>query len=203
MLILIYLSKAIAIGFAIAAPLGPICMLCIRRTLELGVMAGIAVGIGAALADFCFSLIVALGLTSISNFLTTYATVIKFIGGVFLMYLAYQEIKTKPILSQNININSSNLIKMTCISFWLTIINPLTVLTFIVIFSSIVDYSTQLMLSEALMFPIGIFCGSMIWWFILSLMTAKIKHRVTDMQMNYLRYFSAVILAGFGIFCFV
>ena len=97
MSILLYLFKACMIGIAIAAPVGPIGMLCIKKTLELGIKGALLVGLGAALADSVYGLIAALGLTTVSNIMVTSSSALKLIGGIFLLYLAYKEAKSSVV----------------------------------------------------------------------------------------------------------
>ena len=94
MSILLYLFKAWMIGIAIAAPVGPIGMLCIKKTLELGIKGALLVGLGAAFADSVYGLIAALGLTAVSHIMISGSGALKLIGGIFLLYLAYKEAKS-------------------------------------------------------------------------------------------------------------
>jgi len=182
MSILFPLIKAWMLGIAIAAPIGPIGMLCIRKTLEFGLLGAIAVGIGAAIADSIYGFIVVLGLTIVANFLLEKVIFIKILGGIFLLYLAYKEIKTLPNSTVNIGKNKA-LGKLTAEVFFLTLTNPMT------------GSSTV----EAFAMVIGIFLGSMTWWLILGTIVLKIKHKLPGSWINYIRYLSAVILSLFGV----
>ena len=93
--VLFYFLKAWLIGISVAAPVGPIGMLCIRKTLEFGFMGAIAVGLAAALADSVYGLIAALSLTAILHFLLINIVIIKILDGIFLLYLAYIELKSE------------------------------------------------------------------------------------------------------------
>lgn len=199
MILLLYILKAWLIGIAVAAPVGPIGTLCIRKTLELGFVGAIAVGLGAAFADGIYGLVAALGLTGISHFLLQKIVLIKFIGGLFLLYLAYIELKTKTTVSETTLDKNKNLARLTLGVFFLTITNPMTILSFIGIFASI-SSGGSITTSETLGMVVGIFLGSMTWWIILGAIITKIKHKLSESAIRGIRYLSAIILAGFGVY---
>lgn len=197
---LFYLLKAWLIGIAIAAPVGPIGMLCIRKTLELGLKGAILVGLGAALADGCYGIIAALGLSAISHILLQQVLIIKIIGGVFLFYLAYKEIKNTNLPAKGLVKNQTNL-RLVAEIFFLTLTNPMTILSFIGIFASISGGPTTTM--ESLSMVLGIFLGSMSWWLILGSVVMKIKHKLPAIWLERIKYFSVFILVGFGLFAII
>lgn len=190
------LAKAWVVGMAIAAPVGPIGMLCIRKTLELGFLGTIAVGLGAALADSIFGFIAALGVTAISHFLLEKVGVIKVIGGMFLFYLAYKEVHSEPMTSK-ISSQLKPLSKLIAEIFVLTLTNPMTILCFIGIFSTIGGGGSSIV--ELSTIVVGVFLGSMTWWLVLGAIVIKIKHKLPKIWMNRVRYIAAVILGGCGI----
>jgi putative LysE/RhtB family amino acid efflux pump len=194
---LLSLIQAIVIGFAIAAPVGPIGMLCIRKTLERGMLGTVAVGIGAALADSLYGIIAATGLGTISHFLLGHSNIIKFIGGAFLIYLAYREISVAPV-SKDLTIKSNkDLLPLIWEVFFLTLTNPMTILSFVGIFASIGGGSDSISNSFAIV--LGIFIGSMLWWLILGWAITKIKHKLPEAWLHKIRYLSAFIIGIFGI----
>lgn len=193
---MIYLMEAWIIGIAIAAPVGPIGMLCIRKTLETGLVGALAVGLGAALADSVYGLIAATGLTAVSHFLLTKAVYIKLIGGAFLLYLAYSEIVAKPSNSA-VKVGNKKTCRLVTEVFFLTLTNPATILSFIGIFASIGGGATTG--TQMAIMVIGIFLGSMTWWLILGTLIISIKHKLPESWIHGIRYLSALILGGFGI----
>ncbi len=197
MSIILYFLQAMLIGVAIAAPVGPIGFLCIKRTIESGFKEGFAVGIGAALADATYGLIAAFGLSAVMNILITSAWIIKFCGGILLLYLAYRELRVSVQGAVNSSTTSRrSTLKLIIEVFVLTIANPMTILIFVGIFASISNGPTTGLESFVMVF--GIFLGSMIWWIILASIIVKIKHRLPQVWLNYIKYLSAIILAGFG-----
>ncbi len=191
------LAKAWMIGMAIAAPVGPIGMICIRKTLELGIQGAIAVGIGAALADSVYGFIAALGVTAISHFLLEKVAIIKVTGGIFLLFLAYKEVRTKPASPKLFNQNKA-LSSLTAEIFLLTLTNPMTILCFIGVFSTIGAGGNSVV--ELSTIVLGILFGSMTWWLVLGAIVLKVKHKLPEMWINKIRFLAAIILSGFGIF---
>lgn len=191
------LTKAWMIGMVIAAPVGPIGMICIRKTLELGMQGAVAVGIGAALADSVYGFIAALGVTAISHFLLEKVAIIKVMGGMFLLFLAYKEVRTKPELTAFINQNKE-LRSLTVEVFLLTLTNPMTILCFIGVFSTIGGSGNSVV--ELSTIVLGILLGSMTWWLILGTIVLKVKHKLPEMWINRIRFIAAIILSGFGVF---
>lgn len=188
--------KAWMIGIAIAAPVGPIGMLCIRKTLEIGLTGALAVGLGAALADSVYGLIAATGLTAVSHFLLAKAIYIKFIGGGFLLYLAYAEIVAKPSGSAA-KVGNKKTGRLVIEVFFLTLTNPATILSFIGIFASIGGGATTG--TQMAIMVTGIFLGSMTWWLVLGTLIITIKHKLPESWIHRIRYLSALILGGFGV----
>jgi len=201
MSMLIHLMEAWLIGIAIAAPVGPIGMLCIRKTLEIGLIGAIAVGLGAALADSAYGLVAALGLTAVSHFLLAKALYIKLVGGVFLLYLAYKELSVKPDTSVVKAVKNKNMGRLAAEVFFLTLTNPATILSFIGIFASIGGGATST--TEMFLLVLGIFLGSMTWWLFLGTLIVNIKHKLPESWIHRIRYLSAVILGGFGVWAVV
>ncbi len=195
---LIPLLKTWLIGIAIAAPIGPIGMLCIRKTLEFGLRGTIAVGFGAALVDGLYSIIASTGLSAISCFLLKKIIYIKIMGGFFLLYLAFNELRILSISSQTIKNNTRELVKLTGEVFLLTLTNPMTILSFISLFASIIDNKINIVDSRWLV--LGIFLGSMTWWLILGLFICKVKHKLPKNYISYINFISAFIIGGFGIY---
>ncbi len=191
----LYFVKAWLIGIAIAAPVGPVGLLCIRKTLELGFLGALCVGLGAALADSIYGLIAATGITAISGFLIQQTSSIKVIGGLFLIYLAYKE-AVKKISGTEVD-SSSKALKLITEVFFLTLMNPLTILSFMGVFATIGAKSINFIESFVIVF--GIFLGSMTWWMILGASVIKIKHQLPPIWIRRIRYLSVLILGGFGL----
>jgi len=130
---MLYFTKGLIIGFAIAAPVGPIGILCIRRSITQGRMYGLVSGLGAATADAVYGFIAAFGLTVISNFLIDQRFWLQVIGGCFLCYLGIKTLWSKP--SENAaNVLGGSLLKAYTSTVFLTITNPMTILSLGLVF---------------------------------------------------------------------
>lgn len=195
MSILIILIKACLIGVAIAAPVGPIGLLCIRKTIEMGLMGALAVGLGAALADSVYGLIASTGLTVISDFLLGKEMIIKLVGGTLLLTLALETLKSPNAKEKSIERKS--LLILSVKVFLLTLSSPMTILTFLAIFTSI--SGPELPPHETGIMVLGIFMGSMLWWLILGTVVAKAHTYLSENSLKRIRHFSTAILSGFGL----
>ncbi len=159
-MLLVFL-KAWLIGFAIAAPVGPIGVLCIRKTLELGLMGTFAVGIGAALADSLYGLVAATGLTALSSFLLNHAGHIKLLGGLLLLGIAYkEEHHPVPSIDELQALRHKDFCKILSEVVLLTLMNPLTIISYIGVFASIGNVGCCSIIS-ILSIVCGIFCGAL------------------------------------------
>lgn len=162
-----YLIKGLIIGFSIAAPVGPIGVLTIKRALTEGRISGFVTGMGAAMADTVYGIIAAFGLTVISSFLLTQEFWIKLIGGLFLLFLGVKSFVTKPA-SKAANVDSKGLFNNFISTFFLTVTNPTTILSFLAIFAGLGLGTTKTDYSSSMTLVLGIFIGSGLWWLILS-----------------------------------
>lgn len=195
---LLYFLKSFVVGIAISAPIGPIGMLCIRKILELGFKGGLSVGLGAALADSFFALIAGAGFTAVSGFLLKHIIYIKIFGGGFLISLGIKELQSMKTNDAIVYSPRRNFFKLAVQTFFLTSTNPLTILSFLGIFTTIAGADASFV--EVLFMVIGIFLGGMAWWSSLSLLVLKTRRRLSDVWISRVRYFSAYGLIVFGLF---
>jgi len=191
-----FFLKAWIIGITVAAPIGPIGMLCIKKTIDRGINGAILVGLGAALADSFYGFFVVCGLSVVSSFLIKNMLIIRLIGALMLFYLAYKELQNNVIKTE-LQISKTGL-SLIGEAFLLTIMNPMTILSFIAIYTSVgVDYYTNILQSFVVL--IGIFFGSMTWWCILGSVISKIKCKLPPHWLFYIKYISCILLTVFGI----
>lgn len=179
------LIKGLIIGLAVAAPVGPIGVLCIKNTLNKGRLSGLATGLGAATADALYGCIAAFGLTIISNFLIGHTVLLKALGGAFLFYIGIMTcIKNTGTLCASINSNGKSLLKDYSTTFMLTLSNPLTILSFAAIIAG-AGAAEKTTATQALLTVFGVFCGSALWWIALSFLTGFLKKRINTLFINY------------------
>jgi threonine/homoserine/homoserine lactone efflux protein len=192
------LLKGMLLGFSIAAPVGPIGILCIRRTLQHGRLSGLFSGIGAALADTIYAIIAAFGLTFISDFLLAAQYWLHLIGGAFLLYLGIKTGLSKP--AEKVQMPSHKSLLNDFIStFLLTITNPMTILAFLAIFAAFGLTSVQGSYADTSAVVAGVFIGSAIWWIILSEGVTLFRKKVSQKVMLWINRIAGLIITAFGI----
>jgi len=192
--------KGLIIGIAIAAPVGPIGVLCIQRTLHDGFKIGFMTGMGAALADGTYGLIAGFGLTAISSLLITHQFWIRLIGGLFLLYLGIKLFMTVP---QQRSAGKSDRSSWHAFSttYLLTVTNPATILSFVAVFAGLGLGTSSTDYSQAIVLVSGIILGSAMWWLSLSGGVAFVlHHRLSPVVMRSINRLSGIIILIFGIY---
>ncbi len=190
-------GKGLVLGVAIAAPLGPIGALCINRTLERGFWAGVAGGLGTAIADGVYALLAAAGFTALGTFLRWIELPLQIFGGLFLIYLGIRGLRPPAPVSAA-SVATRGLLSTTIATFLLTIANPATILSFAAIFAGLGLAAGQGGAAGILMVA-GVFLGSLGWWFFLSGVVSILRKRLPDGFSAAVGRVSAVILIVFGL----
>ena len=194
-----FLLRGLAIGFSIAAPVGPIGVLCIRRTLDKGRASGLVSGLGAATADAIYGCIAGFGLVFISNFLVSQQVWLRLIGGVFLCYLGLKTLLAKP--GEQAALGKRNgLVYSYASTFFLTLTNPMTIISFAAIFAGLGLTSTGGNYVSAGVLVLGVFIGSALWWLILSSGVGVLRVKFNPHGLQWVNRISGVIITGFGLF---
>jgi threonine/homoserine/homoserine lactone efflux protein len=194
---LLYFYKGLIIGFSIAAPVGPIGILVIKRTLSAGMLIGLISGLGAATADALYGCIAAFGLTFISTFLIHQQFWLRLIGGLFLCYLGIKTFLSQPADS-SVQPDRLGLLNAYGSTFFLTITNPLTILSFAAIFAGLGLVETNGNYFSAAITVFGVFLGSASWWVLLSTSVSILRSRFTSTGLLWVNRISGLIILGFG-----
>jgi putative LysE/RhtB family amino acid efflux pump len=189
--------KSVLLGLAIAAPLGPIGALCINRTLERGFAAGVAGGLGTALADSSYAALAAVGFATFSAFLGVIDMPLRLIGGAFMLWLGWKGLTPAPLRAAA-TASARDLVGTTVDTFVLTITNPMTIVSFAAIFAGLGLASGTGAASAALVVA-GVFTGSMLWWIVLSGGVALARHRLPANAAAWVSRGSGIILIAFGL----
>ncbi|MDQ0087727.1 threonine/homoserine/homoserine lactone efflux protein [Paenibacillus anaericanus] len=190
--------KGILLGLSIAAPMGPISMVCIRSTLSGGRGAGYAAGFGVATADACYGVIAGLGVTAASSFLLQYLDFIRLCGGIFLCYLGLSTFFRKT--TQSIESSEQHLLGSFASTFLLTLANPMTIVSFASIFAATGFTVPNSGGTQIMGLVSGVFLGSALWWILLSMGVSLFrKTLLSPYSLRLINRLSAVILIGFGI----
>lgn len=186
--------KGLAFGFLLAATVGPMWVLCFRRTIEQGALAGFVSGMGIAFADGFYGALAAFGLTTISGFLLQHSYWIGLVGAVFLVYLGVTILIAKPTLNAAPEAKVS-LTKAFLSTLGLTLANPPTILAFVAIFAGLGLVSSDY--GSAALVVLGVFLGSASWWMFLAAGANWLRGRAGP------RLFRAInIVSGLSILAF-
>jgi threonine/homoserine/homoserine lactone efflux protein len=159
-----FLLKGILVGIIIAIPVGPVGVLCIRRTILHGRLAGFLSGLGAASADAVFGIIAGFGLTVVSDWLLDYQDWLRGIGAAFLLVLGFSAFFHEPLAGTQSQRDPESLFADYASTFALTITNPITILAFLAIFAGIGFTGNQATLGAAAVLVLGVWLGSLLWW---------------------------------------
>lgn len=197
-----FLLKGIAIGFAIAAPVGPIGILCIKRTLIGSRLSGFFTGLGAAFADAVYGCIGAFGLTIISTFLLGIEAWLKGIGGLFLIYLGVKTFLETPAQEQG-QVKELGYFKDFASTLFLTLTNPMTILSFMAILAGLGLGDTQGNYSSAGLLVLGVFLGSLFWWIVLAELITLFRKKVSAKVFLWVNRGAGMIIIAFGLFSIV
>jgi threonine/homoserine/homoserine lactone efflux protein len=193
-----FMFKGVLIGFSIAAPVGPIGVLCIRRSLADGPYLGLATGLGAATADAAYGCIAGFGLTAISNFLVGQKLWLGVLGGLFLCYLGVRTFVSKPA-EEAAQADKTGLFSAYITTLFLTLANPMTVLSFVAVFAGLGLGASRDYLSASALVT-GVFAGSAFWWLLLSNGVAIFRSALGLNWMRTVNQLSGIIILAFGLY---
>lgn len=218
--------KGLILGFCIAAPVGPIGVLCIQRTLARGRLVGFLTGLGAATADAFYGSLAALGFGAATRFLVANQAPIRVGGGLFLLYLAYAILRARSARSARSEAQEGPAVPVAGgagkgsrgraaaygSAVLLTLTNPMTILSFAAIFAGVVPVSGGLGVTEAgsavgtwgpATLVAGVFCGSAAWWLVLSTLTGAVRARLDATWLRRIDLLSAAVIASFALLAIV
>jgi len=195
------LLKGIIIGFAMAVPIGPIGIMCIRKTLAEGRVHGFIVGLGAATADMLYGCIAAFGLTIISNTIMSQKVWIRIVGGALLLFLGIRTFRAMPA-DPVTPVKSSGLFRSYISTVFLTLTNPLTIFSFLAIFAA-VGLGTGLSYFAASALVAGIFMGSGLWFLLLSSGVMLFRKKLDLSGLRWVNKIAGILIVFSGVFAFV
>ena len=190
--------EGMIIGFAIAAPVGPIGVLCIRRTLAEGRLSGLVSGLGAATADAVYGAVAALGLTFVTEFLIGGEAWLRLVGGAFLVFLGVRTFLARPA-ERAAPSARSGLPDAYASTLFLTLTNPTTILSFAAIFAGLGAGDAGGDVLSAMVLVPGVFLGSAAWWLVLSGATGLFRTRLSVGGLRWVNRVSGSVIAAFGV----
>ncbi len=198
-----FLIKGLILGFSIAAPVGPIGILCIRRTLADGRLHGFVSGLGAATADAIYGAIAAFGLTIISGFLLTVGLPIRVTGTLFIVYLAFRIFFSNPREDRSRNTDNTSFLLSYSSTVLLTLTNPSTIISFLAVFAGFGLGLSGTSYFDATTIVFGVFLGSALWWLILSYSVGAVRHMFSDAVMTWVNRASGLLMGCLAVYSFL
>lgn len=192
------LIEGILIGLVVAVPVGPLGLLCINRALMLGPVCGLCSGLGVATADAIAAGIAALGITLVSGFLVDHQVLLRLIGGVFLCYLGYKIYRTEAVSRAPIN-SVNGLLSAFTTTFFLTLSNPVTILSFVAIYAGWHVPALHGRCVAAATLTAGVFTGSALWWVALFIGLTTFHEKFNLKFLFLVHRVSGAVIAAFGV----
>ena len=189
--------RGFVLGFTIAAAVGPISLLVIRRTLAQGQLYGLVSGLGVATADATYGAIAAFGLGAITDVLVDARQVLGLVGGIFLLWLAWRTIRAAPTEAATVTTRRGGYAGAYLSILGLTLANPMTILSFGALFAGLGVTSGAT--GDAVLVVAGVLLGSATWWVVLTTVIGTLRTRVTPVWIHRINLVSGVILGAFAI----
>ena len=197
-MVLVLAAKGFAVGLSVAAPVGPIGVLCIRRTLSSGRLSGFVSGLGAAVADGLYGGVAAFGLTVVSNALVGNQHWLRLVGGLFLLWLGVRTYRSKPA-EEAVATAPRNLAGDFASTLVFTLTNPMTIISFGAVFAGLGVGSAHAGFGAAAATVGGVVLGSACWWLILSGTVGLLRIQSRPGLMKTVNRASGVVIAAFGV----
>ncbi len=196
------LIRGIIVGFLVAAPVGPLGLLCIRRTLSSGWRTGFVAMIGGAVADGMYGAITALGLTTVSGFFIGNEMWIRTIGGIFLMLIGLRLMRT-PVAKTIEQSGAVNVWSDMAESFVAAATNPMTLPALVVIFAATgLATGSELGVFRAITIAVGVFIGFLLWWLALSVFVDAMRGKFTPTLIRNINRVAGIIIIICGLVTF-
>lgn len=197
---MLFWFKGMLIGFVIAAPVGPIGLLCVQRTLTRGRWSGVLSGLGAASADAVYGCIAGFGLAWLADLFLAWQTELRLVGGLFLLYLGWRTWLAPPAAEQaRIRPTRAGLLGDYLSTLGLTLANPVTILAFLGIFAGLGLAGGTGSFATAGVLVLGVFAGSLLWWLLLAGGVGLLLGRLGPSVMRWISRASGLLIAGFGL----
>lgn len=196
---LLFFWQGLLIGFSIAAPVGPIGVLCIRRTLAQGRVAGFLSGLGAATADALYGAVAGFGVTMVSGFLLEQRLYIQLAGGLFLLAMGMRILRAAPAAAEaEARPRGAGLAANYLSTFLLTLTNPMTIIAFVGIFAALGIATGGGSPAAAATLVLGVFLGSSAWWLILAGGVSLVREKFDPGRMRWVNRLAGAVLIVFG-----
>jgi len=190
--------KGLAFGFVLAATVGPMWVLCLRRTIAHGTLAGLASGMGIAVADGIYGAVAAFGLAAVSGFLLAHGFWIALAGTAYLVYLGLKALLAQPQPLEGGAVDRQNLAAAFLSALALTLANPPTILAFAAIFAGL-GLAANADYAAAGLVVLGVVLGSAAWWVILAVLAGRLRARIGPRVLRAVNIVSGLAILGFAL----
>ena len=194
--------RGIALGLAVAAPVGPMSLLCMRRSLAGGFPAGFLSGLGVATADAIYGAVAAFGLVAVTGLLVGQEAPLRLVGAAVLLYLGVTTLRARPATTSS-DAGASGLAGMYASTLGLTLANPTTILSFAALFAGVGLGDSDGDASAASAMVVGVFVGSALWWLVLTGAIGLVRRRLTQRMLRLVNVVAGAALIGFGLLALV
>jgi threonine/homoserine/homoserine lactone efflux protein len=195
--------SGVVMGLIAAVPIGPVNLICIRRSFAFGPLNGFMSGLGAALGDGVFAAITGFGLTWVAQLIEGYATIIELIGGAMLVWFGWRTFMAPPIsrcIEERDGEGATNLLRAMVSTFALTVTNPATLLAFTAMFASLGGLAGGAgSYNDASFVVAGVVGGSAGWWLVLTTVIGLFHTRIDEKAMRTINRGSGVLVTVFGL----
>ena len=195
--------KGIIVGISTSAPLGPLGILCIQRTINKGVLSGLISGLGAAFADIIYAAIAGFGISIIANFLKEYQMEIRVLGGIVLLFVGIMIFRSNPIKQvRQQKTQKPNYFGDFVSSLIITITNPITIVVFGAVFASLgLDDVTTI--NPIVLTLIGVFSGALMWWLSLTIFVNIFRNKIRLRNLWWINKITGILVSVFGLAIFI
>ncbi len=192
-----FFLKGVLVGFAMAVLIGPIGVMCIRKTLTEGRLRGLIIGLGAATADFLYGCVAAFGLTVISSALVSQRIWIRLVGGALLLFLGIRTFRAKPS-DPKYHIHSSGILASYLYTVFLTLTNPLTIFAFIAVFAAL-GLGGEVINFSGSALVLGVFTGSCLWFLSLSSIVILFRAKFDMVGLRWVNRIAGILITISGV----
>jgi len=190
-------GRGLLLGFTIAAAVGPISLLVMRRTVAEGRVVGYASGLGVATADGIYGGVAAFGLTAVTELLVGGGRLLGLVGGAFLLWLAWKTATSLPATEATPTERRGGLPGAYLSTLGLTLTNPMTIISFGALFAGLGVRGDDL--AQSALITLGVFLGSAAWWVVLTTVVGAVRHRITPRWIRVINVVSGLVIGGFAL----
>lgn len=191
-------GKGLVLGLSIAAPVGPMALLCLRTTLAYGFAPGLMGGLGVAAGDAFYASIAAFGLQAAAVLLTGQSLWLGLLGGLYLVWFGVATMR-QPLPQTAAGEGTRQGLRTFVTTFLLTLANPPTVMIFAAMFASLGLVEAQAGTATALAVVAGVTLGSAGWWVLFAAVVDRMRGRLHGPLFLWVNRISGAALAGFGL----